>query len=125
MAYLVSKVDGDIRTVYFTEATILDQAMIQEVQRELTHLLEKTEEPYVLLDFRRVKFMASFALGVLVRAKKQCDGFKVTLKLSNICPDIRQVFKITHLDKILDIYDDAEQAYASFRKRGTFFRKKI
>ena len=54
---------------------------------------------------------------MLVRINKKCKEFEATLKLVNICPEIRKVFEITRLDKILDIYDDPKAAIASFKKK--------
>ena len=50
--------------------------------------------------------------------------YKIMLKLCNIAPDIRQVFKITGIDKVLDIHADASQAMEAFKKSGKLsFRK--
>ncbi len=42
------------------------------------------------------------------------------LKLCSIDPEIRQVFKITKLDKLFDIEADEASARAAFMKRGWF-----
>ena len=87
-------------------------------------VLDTTEERNVLLHFGRVTFMSSAALGMLIRVNKKCKEYDISLKLSNISSDIRQVFKITSMDKILEIHDDAAQAMESFKKSGrSFFRK--
>jgi anti-sigma B factor antagonist len=44
----------------------------------------------------------------------------VKLKLCSIDPEIRQVFKITKLDKLFDIESDEAAARAAFMKRGWF-----
>jgi hypothetical protein len=60
----------------------------------------------------------------LFRVHKKCKEYKISLKLCNIAPEIRQVFKITGIDKILDLHDDAAQAMEGFQKSGSlFFRK--
>jgi anti-anti-sigma factor len=124
MASMVrSESDGEILTVYFTEAKILDELVIRQVQDELIRMLEKTQEPNVILDFRFVKFLSSSALGMLIRVHKRCKDFKIQLKLCNIDKEIEKVFKITGLNKILDIHADNADAAASFKKKGGFFRK--
>jgi len=123
MAALVrSESDGEILTVYFTEAKILDELVIRQCQDELIRMLEKTQEPNVLLDFRFVKFLSSSALGMLIRVHKRCKDFKIALKLCNIDKEIEKVFKITGLNKILEIYPDSPSAAASFKKKGFFGR---
>ena len=118
MPFLKTTSSRDILTVYFAEGKILDATTIQSMQDELLAILGKTEEPNVLLDFRSVKFLSSAALGMLVRAQKKCKELKVNLKLSNFAPSIREVFKITGLDKAMEIYADAEDARAAFAKKG-------
>ncbi len=113
----------ELLTIYLTDVKILDEAGIERIYKDVIDALEKTEQPNVLLDFRVVQFMSSSALGMLIRIHKKCKQFKVVLKLCSISPNIREVFEITGLNKILDIYDDAEAAQEAFKKGSRFFHK--
>jgi anti-anti-sigma factor len=99
-----SKSDGEILTIYFTEAKFLDELVIRQAQDEVLRVLEKTHEPSVVFDFRFVKFLSSSAFGMLIRVQKKSKDFKIALKLCNIDPEILKVFKITGLDKVFSIY---------------------
>jgi anti-sigma B factor antagonist len=123
MASIKPEVNGDILTIHINELRLLDEMTIQGVYKDVVTVLEKTQEPNVILHFGRVNFMSSSALGMLIRVNKKCKEFKITLKLSNISPTIREVFKITGLEKIFDIHEDAAQAAETFKKGGFFFRK--
>jgi len=123
MASIKAESNGDILTVYILELRLLDEITIQGVFKDIMAVLEKTQEPNLLIDFRRVNFMSSSALGMLIRVHKKCKEFKIAMKLSNISPNIREVFKITGLEKIFDIYDDAADAQEAFKKGHMFFRK--
>jgi anti-anti-sigma factor len=111
--------DG-ILTIVFDDARILDESRLEQLSNDLLELLNKTTEERVILDFRNVKFMSSAMLGKLVQLHKKSQEFKVKLKLCAIDPDIRQVFKITRLDKVFDIETDEAAARAAFSKRGWF-----
>jgi len=111
--------DG-ILTIVFDDARILDETKLEQLGRDLMELLNKTTEERVILDFRNVKFMSSSMLGKLVQVHKKTVEFKVKLKLCAIDPEIRQVFKITKLDKLFDIESDEAAARAAFMKRGWF-----
>jgi anti-sigma B factor antagonist len=111
--------DG-ILTVVFEDARILDETQLEKLSRDLTDLLNKTTEERVILDFRNVKFMSSAMLGKLIQINKKAVEFKVKLKFCSIDPEIRQVFKITKLDKVFDIEADEAAARAAFMKRGWF-----
>jgi len=106
------------------EVRLLDGPSIDQCYQEIAGILGKTEESYALLHFGRVTFMSSSALGMLIRVNKKCKEFKIMLKLCSITPDIRQVFKITGLDKIFEIHADPAEAMAAFKKSGKLtFRK--
>ncbi len=113
---------GEILTIWPTDAKLLSESSIQQMANDIIELINKTQQPNVLLDFQEVKFMSSAALGALIRVNKKCKEFKINLKLCSINPEIMQVFKITKLDKIFAIFPDAPAAYAA-SKPGLFFRK--
>jgi anti-anti-sigma factor len=125
MAFIKSEVKGEIRVIFVDVARFVDGAVIEQCYREIVELLEKTEESCVLLHFGRVGFMSSAALGMLIRVQKKCKEFEIALKLCNINPDINEVFKITGLNKVLDIRADASDAIEAFKASGKLlFRKK-
>jgi anti-anti-sigma factor len=111
--------DG-ILTIVFEDARILDETKLEQLSRDLMEMLNKTTEERVILDFRNVKFMSSSMLGKLIQVNKKAGEFKVKLKFCSIDPEIRQVFKITKLDKVFDIEADEAAARAAFMKRGWF-----
>jgi len=103
MPHFRSSSDGKVLWVRLSEAKILDELVIRQVQDELLRMLETTPEPAVVLDFQFVEFLSSSALGMLVRVHKRCKDLKISLKLCNIGKEIEKVFKITGLNKVLDI----------------------
>jgi anti-anti-sigma factor len=111
--------DG-ILTVLFTDSRLLDESKLEQLGGDLIAQLNDTTEERVILDFRSVQFMSSSMLGKLVQVQKKCKEFKVHLKLCAITPDIKQVFKITKLDKLFEIEDDEASARKAFMKRGWF-----
>jgi anti-anti-sigma factor len=116
----------DLLVIYLTDVKILNEAIIQRIYKEVVAVLEKTEQENVLIDFQCVQFMSSAAIGMLVRINKKCKEFNVRLKLCRISAEIRKVFEITRLDKVLDIYDDPKEALAAFKKKEKkkgFFRR--
>ena len=125
MAMVKHEVKGEIRVIVIDEARLVDAAMIEQCFREIVAVLDKSEERHVLLHFGRLTFMSSMALGMLIRVNKKCKEYKIALKMCNITPDIRQVFKLTSMDKLFEIHDDAADAMAAFKASGQmFFRDK-
>jgi anti-sigma B factor antagonist len=115
--------EEDVVVVSFATVKILDQLAIDQIREEFKGLtLQAASSRKLLLDFSRVQFMSSAMIGQIVQLHKQCKQDKVKLKLCNISPDIKEVFKITGLTKLLDIYDDVAGALAAFGppRRGWF-----
>jgi len=105
---------GKVTHVEFEDRKILDELCIQEIQEELTRLVEEQENQRLLLSFKNVEHLSSAALGMLITLKKKIESRGGKLKLSDINPQIYEIFKITRLNKIFDIQPTAEEAKASF-----------
>ena len=104
---------GEVSVVQFKDRKILDESNIQEMGRELFELVEQ-KRTKVLLNFVNVEFLSSAALGKLITLDKKLKATKGQLKLSNIRPEIYEVFAITRLNKLFDIHDDEADALATF-----------
>ncbi|MGQ9575647.1 MAG: STAS domain-containing protein [Thermoguttaceae bacterium] len=118
MALIQTHSDGKVLTIYLAQTKIVDNLAIEQMYEAIKAALDKGEEPNILIDFRQVKFFSSAALGMLIRVHKRCKEFRLGLKLCNIAPDIRQVFKITGLQKLFEIHPDAADAVAAFDQKG-------
>lgn len=104
---------GDVTAVNFVDRKILDEAIIQELGRELFNLIEEGRNR-LLLNFSNVEFLSSAALGKLITLDKKVKSASGVLRLSNIRPEIYEVFAITRLNKLFEIHDDEADALASF-----------
>lgn len=105
---------GAVTIVRFVEKKILDETSIQEMGQELFSLVEERGKKNILLNFTNVEFLSSAALGKLITLDKKVKAHQGKLKLSNIRPEIYEVFAITKLNKLFDIKDDEAGALAAF-----------
>ncbi len=97
----------------FTDEKILEEKDIKALQESIMSVIEQAGRINLILDFCNVRFLSSAVLGLLIRISKriyECDG---QLRLCNINPRIYEVFKITRLTKIFDIYPDVAGAVES------------
>jgi len=97
----------------FTDEKILEEKDIKALQESIMSVIEEGGRINLILDFCNVRFLSSAVLGLLIRISKrvyECDG---QLRLCNINPKIYEVFKITRLTKIFDIYPDVAGAVES------------
>ncbi len=115
MPHLTIADKQDVVVVSFTDAKILDETVIRQIGAEFSKLtLEASSERKLLLNFDRVAFMSSAMLGQIMRLAKQTKNDKIDLKLCEISPTIMEVFKLTKLDKMLDIRKTESDALAAF-----------
>ena len=109
----VSKL-GDVTIVRFLDKKILDEAGILELGAELIGLVEQDNRKSLLLNFVGVEFLSSAALGKLITLDRKVKSNKGRMKMSNIRPEILEVFQITKLNKIFDIRKDEAEALSAF-----------
>jgi len=105
---------GDVTVVRFKDKKIVEDINIEELGRELFQLIEEDGRKKLLLNFSSVDFLSSSALGKLITLEKKVRAHGGVLKLSNIRPEIYEVFTITKLDRLFDIKDDEADALAVF-----------
>jgi len=105
---------GDVAVVRFVDRKILDAANIQELGEELFSLVEDEGRKQLLLNFSNVEFLSSAALNKLIILDKKVKSHGGKLKLSNLKPEIYEVFVITRLNQLFDIKDDEAEAVKAF-----------
>jgi|CXWL01.1.fsa_nt_gi anti-sigma B factor antagonist len=104
-----------VSLVEFADRKILDEMCIHEIQEELAALVSKQQGGNLLLSFRNVDHLSSAALGMLITLKKKVEENQGQLKLSDINPQIFEVFRITRLNKLFDIHPSIDKARAAFQ----------
>jgi anti-anti-sigma factor len=103
---------GPISVVTFADSKIIDESEIQELGQELYDLVERDDRKKIVLNFANVEFLSSAALGKLIGFDKRVKQHGAELVLSNIRPEIYEVFAITKLTKLFQIKDDEADALA-------------
>ena len=104
---------AEVTVVRFVDRKILDESNIQELGQELFQLVEEENRNRLVLNFHNVEFLSSAALGKLITLDKKVKSHGGRLKLSNIRPEIYEVFAITKLTKLFIIKDDEADALAA------------
>jgi anti-sigma B factor antagonist len=105
---------GDVTVAKFTDKKILDETNIQIIGNQLFGLVDEDHRQKIVLDFSNVEYLSSAALGKLITMDKKVKGAKGKLRLCAIKPDIYEVFAITKLNKLFQIYENQEQALQGF-----------
>jgi len=105
---------GKVTIAILTEEKILQEVDIQGLENSIMALIEQVSGINLIINFCNIKFLTSSALGLLIRVIKKIHETGGKLKLCSIDPKIFEVFTITRLDKVFDIYDSQAEAVESF-----------
>jgi anti-anti-sigma factor len=78
---------------------LLDAALVGP----LFDSLERRKGQRFVFDFAEAQYVASQVLGKLIDLKKKVGLSGGKLRLQNLHPDLREVFRMTRLDQVFDI----------------------
>ena len=105
--------DG-VTIVSFVDTKIVSEENITEVGDQLYSLVEEEGHKLLLLNFGNVQYLSSAALGKLINLKKKVGAVNGKLKLCCIHSELLEVFRITRLDKVFDIFTEEQSGLDSF-----------
>jgi len=105
---------GEVTVVRFLDRKILDAAKIQELGEELFSLVGSDGRHKLLLNFSNVEFLSSAALNKLIILEKKIKAEDGRLILSDLRPEIHEVFVITRLTQLFEIKESESEALAAF-----------
>jgi anti-sigma B factor antagonist len=95
-----------------TVAGKLDLMNAVEVKEMVKALLER-DRTKIHIDMSGVDFINSSGLGAMVSMLKEIRMRQGRLTLSNLAPYIVEIFEITQLSNVFEIYNTVEEAMAS------------
>lgn len=107
---------GAVIVATLADEKILDDTQIQELEGSFMPLVEQNDAIQLIVDFSNVKFLTSSALGLLIRISKKIYEKGGKLRLCAIDSKIMEVFRITRLDKIFEIFPDQEDALVGLKR---------
>jgi anti-sigma B factor antagonist len=125
---IMTQVQEGICIVTIQDASILDERNIAMLGKDLEKLV--TDQNYInmIIDMTHVSYLSSAVLGKLMALYKKIKGEKGDLKLCNVKAEIRPIFAVTQLDKVIEIHETLIAAVNSFKKKtgifGLFSKKK-
>ena len=106
--------EGEITIVKLKDKEILEESVIHNISESIFSVVAENPGIKLVLDFSQVKHFSSSALGMLIRINKRVEEMGGTLKLCQIRANLYEIFIITNLNKIFEIYPEKQQALSSF-----------
>jgi len=87
----------------------LDAVVAPELKKEVSDIVSSGTSR-IMVDLQDVKFMDSSGLGAIVASFK-LTGQKGDFVLCNMNEAVTEIFALTHMDSLFDIYSDAEEGF--------------
>jgi len=111
----VRMVDGTT-VINFRSSHILEAVTIDRISMSLKEMIAAAQVGRFVIGFDQVTYLSSSALGMLISLQRRVAQRKGQLKLAGIRDEVMEVFRITKLDTVFDIYNDVDSAVEAFRK---------
>lgn len=101
----------DVTIVNFEEARVLESAQIEQIGQELYRLVDAMDRKKLILDFSKVQFLASAALGMLITLQKKSTAIRGTLIICALRGELKKVFEIMKLTKVFKFAANEEESF--------------
>lgn len=92
----------------------LDHHSAESVRVKIDNKLDELGEVNLLFDFSEVNFMDSSGIGVVIGRYKKIAEYGGKVGIMNLKPDIKRIFEMGGLFRIIREYKSAEDALKSF-----------
>jgi anti-sigma B factor antagonist len=106
--------EGGVTIVSFSSPYLQSESVIERVGAELAELAGEQGHTKMLVSLGGVRFVSSSMLAQLVKLQKVLTKSKGRLRVCSLTPQLREVLRVSQLDKMLDVHDTEEAALAKF-----------
>ena len=113
-----SRIDLDdvegVRVVRFRDRRVYDDRAVREVSEQILEAVAYPGPIQVVVDFSGVDLISSSLLGKLILLQRKVDASSGRLRLCEMSPTVRAVFRTSNLDRFFGIDRDRREALESF-----------
>ena len=106
---------GKHTVIEFQTPSLMNPQDLERVGSQLFRMVDEEKRTRVVLDFGKVKYLSSQAIGIILTLNKKLTGGAAAgegLVLCGVGPQLMQLLKITRLDRILTIKNSQQDATA-------------
>jgi anti-sigma B factor antagonist len=97
--------------VEFKTPSLMDPLILEEIGQELYRLVDEEDKRRLILDFEKVQYLSSQAIGIVLTLNKKLSALKNSkFVLCGVGPKLLELLKITRLDRILTVKPTQKEA---------------
>lgn len=108
-----------VAVLVFPDAPVLDNDHVEETGDRLFKVAESLHGQTLVLNFSRVAYISSRALGVLVSLYKKLLNRQKKLAVCCLSAELQEFFRIVHLEHLFPAYEDEGKAIAAHKVEAT------
>jgi anti-sigma B factor antagonist len=103
---------GERAVVAFQTSSLMNAADVERLRADLIRLVDQEKRVHLILDFRRVQFVSSQMIGILLTLNKKLTAVPgaTPLVLCGVGPQVMELLKITRLDRLVTIKPTRKEA---------------
>jgi anti-sigma B factor antagonist len=101
----------EVTVVDFQDVRLLDASQIDTIGSQLYRLVDEMDRKKLVLDFSKVQFLASAAIGMLMVLHKKSSMIGGTVIHCGLKKELMKVFEIMKLTKVLKFAPDEDKAF--------------
>ncbi|HEV2296698.1 MAG TPA: STAS domain-containing protein [Tepidisphaeraceae bacterium] len=97
--------------IEFKTPSLMDPIILDEIGKELYRLVDQEDRRRLVLDFEKVQYLSSQAIGIVLTLNKKLAALKGSkFVLCGVGPKLLELLKITRLDRILTVKPTQREA---------------
>lgn len=112
--YLKVRDEGEVTVAEMLLKSIVESSNIARIDAELQRLASEGQRRRIVLDFGDVEFLSSTMLAVLLQMHGRVEQGGGTLRLCGIRENLQEVFRVTRLDRRLNLHPGLREALEAF-----------
>lgn len=100
--------------VEFLQASLMDPVELEQIGRSLYALVDEQDKRVLVIDFEKVQYLSSQAIGILLTLNKKLSQLPHSkMILCGVGVRLMELLKITRLDRILVLKPTQKEAVKS------------
>ncbi|WP_428938804.1 STAS domain-containing protein [Fontivita pretiosa] len=108
--FIVQQVDK-FTVIEFRQPSLMDPVQLETIGQSLYRLVDAEDRRRIVLDFEKVQYLSSQAIGIILTMNKKLSQLKNSqLVLCGVGPRLQELLKITRLDRLLTIRPTQREA---------------
>jgi anti-sigma B factor antagonist len=108
--FTVQQIDK-FTVVEFKSPSLMDPLELEQLGQQLYRLVDEEDRRKVILDFERVQYLSSQAIGIVLTMNKKLSALNNSkLVLCGVGPRLMELLKITRLDRLLTVKPTQREA---------------